>query len=195
MSIHYHLHCQCSHPPWPLAWTTIIDSKLAHCRKKCFCLFVCFKWHIWLLIWLKRTCVVWPLVTTSAASFSTRFSAISALCMPVFIHYKNMLWSPREGYLSPHPPITYSSRDLSPRLSKWVTSKTDLWVPVSWHSDSCVFSTHSVQGWWCDQKNAGEVMVYVTPRLGFKTPPLPPWSCAHALSLLDYLLWGKPALM
>lgn len=43
MSIHYRLHCQRSHPPWPLAWTTMIDSKLAHCRKKCFCLFV-FKW-------------------------------------------------------------------------------------------------------------------------------------------------------
>lgn len=72
--IHYHLHCQCSHPLWPLAWTTIIHSKLAHCRKKCFCLLFVLNGYIWLIIWSQRTHVVWPLVTSSATSFSKIFS-------------------------------------------------------------------------------------------------------------------------
>lgn len=195
MSIHYHFHCQRSHPPWPLAWTTMIDSKLAHCRKKCFCLFVLFlNGYIWLFIWLKRTRVVWSLVTSSASSFSTWFSATSALFMPVFIHCRNMLWPPREGYLSPDPHSPTHPETRPPdSVSGWPPRQTWCLFPGI---QILVYSPPTVYGvGLCDQKNEGEVMVYVTPRLGYKTPPLPSWSCAHILTLLDYLLWGKPALM
>lgn len=110
MAIHDYPYCPRSHPPWPLAWTTIIASKLvslpvihsAHSRQRglqrraggegvqegnlimpftSLCL-----WRTKSLIWPKRTCTVWSLPTSAAPSSSIWFPALSALSTLAIIH-------------------------------------------------------------------------------------------------------------
>lgn len=206
MSIHYYLYCQCSHPPWSLAWTTIIASKLAslhiihsaHSRQRDLqrrgggagrkegnlimsFTSLCLQ-RTKSSIWPKRTCMVWPLPTSSASSFSVWFPALSALSTTghrsLFQNipcsdcprkaYYQITWTPPTHPLYLSLSSTFSEKpanNSSDRVS-WVPSKIALNGTYFGYSDSYVF-THSVQGWsvWPSEGRRSDGMCHLQIRL------------------------------
>lgn len=102
--------------------------------------------YIWLLIWLKRTRVVWSLVISSASSFSPDFQRLLFYsCLFSFIVKTRSDQPGKAIYLpTPHSP-THPETSPPDSVSGWPPRQT-LWVPLSWYSYSCVFSTHISRG-------------------------------------------------